>query len=103
MSVVSGDSSIAVPLLTGIALSRLRREHDLPLYSGKWCAITQWSRTNAVNKGIVMRRAYNQPIRLNRERRWLVRRERDDDISEQDALLSLGGAETIAARLHASD
>ncbi len=50
-----------------------------------------------------MRRPFNRPIKLNRERRWLVRREGEDDISEQDALLSLGWAERIASSLRASD
>lgn len=40
-----------------------------------------------------MRKSFRPPVKARRERRWLVRRERDDELSEQDAILDLGSAE----------
>ena len=37
-----------------------------------------------------MRKTFRPPVQARRERRWLVRRERDDELSEQDAILNLG-------------
>jgi hypothetical protein len=40
-----------------------------------------------------MRKSFRLPAKARRERRWLVRRDRDDEPSEQDAILDLGCAE----------
>jgi hypothetical protein len=44
-----------------------------------------------------MRKTYRPPAKARRERRWLVRRERDDELSEQDAILNLGGEDKPSA------
>lgn len=44
-----------------------------------------------------MRKSFRRPVKARRERRWLVRRERDDEPSEQDAILDLGRAEKPVA------
>jgi len=44
-----------------------------------------------------MRKTFRPPVKARREPRWLVRRERDDELSEQDAILNLGCAEKNAA------
>ncbi len=44
-----------------------------------------------------MRKSFRPSIKARRERRWRVRRECDDELSEQDAILDLGGAEKQAA------
>jgi hypothetical protein len=43
-----------------------------------------------------MQKSFRPPAKARRERRWLVRRERDDELSEQDAILDLGRAEKQA-------
>jgi hypothetical protein len=40
-----------------------------------------------------MRKPFRPPAKARRERRWLIRRERDDEPGEQDAILDLGCAE----------
>jgi hypothetical protein len=50
-----------------------------------------------------MRKSFRPPVKARRERRWRVRRERDDELSEQDAILDLGGAEKQAASGGASE
>ncbi len=45
-----------------------------------------------------MRRPFRPPVKARRERRWLVRRERDDEVNEQDAILNLGGEDKQAAK-----
>ena len=37
-----------------------------------------------------MRKTYRPPVKMRRERRWLVRREHDDELNERDAILNLG-------------
>jgi hypothetical protein len=44
-----------------------------------------------------MRKTFRPPVKARRERRWLVRRERDDELSEQDAILDLGRADKQGA------
>jgi hypothetical protein len=44
-----------------------------------------------------MRKSFRPPVKARRERRWLVRSERDDESSEQDAILDLGHAEKQVA------
>jgi hypothetical protein len=44
-----------------------------------------------------MRRSFRLLAKVRRERRWLVRRERDDESSEQDAILDLGRVDKQAA------
>jgi len=44
-----------------------------------------------------MRKTFRPSVKVRRERRWLVRRERDDELGEQDAILDLGHAEKQAA------
>ena len=43
-----------------------------------------------------MRKSFRPPVKARRERRWLVRRDRDDELSEQDAILELGHADKQA-------
>ena len=50
----------------------------------------------------VMRKTFRPPVKARRERRWLVRRERDDELSEQDAILDLGRADKQGASGDAS-
>jgi hypothetical protein len=47
-----------------------------------------------------MRRFFRAPVRAKRERRWLVRRGRDDEANERDdAILTIGGEEKqVSAR-----
>ncbi len=45
-----------------------------------------------------MRKTLRRPVKARRERRWLVRRERDDELSEQDAILNLGAEDKQAAK-----
>jgi hypothetical protein len=49
-----------------------------------------------------MRKFFRPPAKASRKRRWYVRREHDDELSEQDAILELGGAEKQAANGGAS-
>jgi hypothetical protein len=45
-----------------------------------------------------MRRSLKPHLKGKRERRWLVRRERDDEVTErEDAILNLGGEEKSAS------
>ena len=44
-----------------------------------------------------MRKTFRPPVKARRERRWLVRRERDDEPGEQDAILNLGCEDKQAA------
>lgn len=44
-----------------------------------------------------MRKTFRPSVKARRERRWLVRRERDDEPGEQDAILDLGCAEKQVA------
>jgi hypothetical protein len=44
-----------------------------------------------------MRKPFRPSVKARRERRWLVRRERDDELSEHDAILDLGRAEKPVA------
>ena len=44
-----------------------------------------------------MRKSFRPPAKARRERRWLVRRDHDDELSEQDAILELGYADKQAA------
>jgi hypothetical protein len=37
-----------------------------------------------------MRKTFRPPVKARRERRWLVRCERDDELGEHDAILNLG-------------
>jgi len=43
-----------------------------------------------------MRNTFRPSVKARRERRYLVRRERDDELSEQDAILNLGGEDKQA-------
>jgi hypothetical protein len=44
-----------------------------------------------------MRRSFRPRVKARSERRWLVRRERDDDVNErEEAILNLGGEEKQA-------
>ncbi len=43
-----------------------------------------------------MRKTFRPPVRMRRERRRLVRRERDEESNEQDAILDLGGEDKQA-------
>ena len=45
-----------------------------------------------------MRKSFRPPIKARREQRWLVRRDRDDEFNEQDAILDLGSADKQAPR-----
>jgi hypothetical protein len=49
-----------------------------------------------------MRKSFRPPVKARRERRWLVRRERDDELNEQDAILNLGGEDKQPANVVAS-
>jgi hypothetical protein len=44
-----------------------------------------------------MRKSFRPPVKARRERRWLVRRERDEEPGEQDAILDLGRTEKPVA------
>ena len=44
-----------------------------------------------------MRKPFRPPTKARRERLWLIRRDRDDEPGEQDAILDLGCAEKQAA------
>ena len=44
-----------------------------------------------------MRRSFRPPVKARRERRRFVRRERDDEVGEQDTILDLGGDEKQAS------
>ncbi len=69
------------------------------------CAATQTAGGSGVTIGTGhhpfryagMRKTFRPPVKLRRERRWLVRREREDEAGEQDAILDLGCAEKQAA------
>jgi hypothetical protein len=37
-----------------------------------------------------MRKTSRPPVTVRRERRWLVRRDRDEELGEHDAILNLG-------------
>jgi hypothetical protein len=43
-----------------------------------------------------MRKSFRPPAKARRERWWLVRRDRDDELSDQDAILDLGRADKQA-------
>jgi hypothetical protein len=49
-----------------------------------------------------MRKTFRPPVKPRRERRWLVRRDRDDELGEQDAILDLGRADKRGASGDAS-
>ena len=44
-----------------------------------------------------MRKTFRPPVKTRRERRLLVRRDRDDELGEQDAILNLGCEDKQAA------
>lgn len=44
-----------------------------------------------------MRKTFRAPVKGRRRRRWLVGPERDDELSEHDAILNLGGEDKQAA------
>jgi hypothetical protein len=44
-----------------------------------------------------MRESFRPPAKTRRERRRFVRRQRDDEVGEQDTILDLGGDEKQAS------